>query len=196
MAAISLTNGLRAEYRDLFETCQVRPEYRDDVAWVVNRLCSHRAADYLWFEAFGFPWYYVGILHVMESGMDWSRHLHNGDPLTARTVHVPIGRPKDGEPPFTWRDSALDALNYRQPATWTDWTIAGLLYRFEAWNGFGYRLYHHIASPYLWSMSKHYRAGKYAADGMWDPTLESKQCGAAVMMRELVNRGEVVLPGV
>jgi len=35
-------------------------------------------------------------------------HLHNGDPLTARTVNVPKGRPKTGQPPFAWGISAKD----------------------------------------------------------------------------------------
>ncbi len=194
MAVVSLSPSLRAEYRELFDTCEIRPERASEVARITDKLCAGKHADYLWFESFGFPWYFVALLHQMESGMDFSRHLHNGDPLTARTIHVPIGRPVEGEPPFVWQDSALDALQIRRPDGWKDWTVAGLLYRLETWNGFGYRLYHRIFSPYLWSFSRHYRSGKYSADGVWDADLISKQCGAAVILRRLVNLGEIALP--
>ena len=44
-------------------------------------------------------------------------------------------------------------------------------------------------TPYLWSFSKLYEKGKYVADGRFDPEAVSKQCGAAVMIRALVDRG-------
>jgi len=34
----------------------------------------------------------------MECGLDFTRHLHNGDPLIARTVRAPAGRLVDGRP--------------------------------------------------------------------------------------------------
>ena len=58
----------------------------------------------------GVPWYVVGILHWLEAGGRFDTHLHNGDPLIARTTHVPVGRPPQGEPPFEWEVSAADAL--------------------------------------------------------------------------------------
>jgi lysozyme family protein len=41
----------------------------------------------------GIPWYVVAVIHNMEAGQNLRTHLHNGDSLTARTVHVPAGRP-------------------------------------------------------------------------------------------------------
>jgi hypothetical protein len=125
----------------------------------------------------------------MESSLDFRKHLHNGDPLTARTVHVPAGRPPDGEPPFTWEESAGDALRLRRIPRWDDWTVPGVLYQLEGYNGWGYRLYHpHVLSPYLWSYSGHYSSGKYVADGRWSDTAVSKQCGAAVIVRRMAER--------
>ena len=58
----------------------------------------------------GVPWWVIGLIHMMEAGQSFRCHLHNGDPLTARTVQVPAGRPKTGQPPFIWEESAADAL--------------------------------------------------------------------------------------
>jgi lysozyme family protein len=49
---------------------------------------------------------------------------------------------------------------------WQDWSLAGLLYRLEAYNGFGYRKHHpEVLTPYLWSFSST-TAGKYVQDGV------------------------------
>ena len=93
------------------------------------------------------PWWFVAVLHLMESSCDLRCHLHNGDPLTARTVNVPAGRPVAGSPPFAWAASATDALEMKgwlrdlvarlPPDGRPDWTLARTLWRLEAWNGWG-----------------------------------------------------------
>jgi hypothetical protein len=73
--------------------------------------------------------------------------------------------------------------------TWGDWSVAGTLYQLERYNGWGYRLYHRdVLSPYLWSYSCHYSCGKYVADGKWSATAVSKQIGAAVLLRRMLDR--------
>ena len=42
--------------------------------------------------------------------------------------------------------------------------MARILYRWEAYNGFGSRR-QGINTPYLWAFSNHYTKGKYVADG-------------------------------
>jgi hypothetical protein len=104
-------------------------------------------------------------------------------------VHVPAGRPKDGNPPFTWEASASDALSMRGLNKVKDWSLAGILYQIEGYNGWGYRLYHpHVLSPYLWSFSNQYTSGKYVEDGRWSDTAVSKQCGAAVLLRRMAEK--------
>jgi hypothetical protein len=101
---------------------------------------------------------------------------------------VPAGRPPTGNPPFTWEQSAEDALTMHNLGA--NWTVGGTLYQLERYNGFGYRLYHpQVLSPYLWGFSNHYSAGKYVADGTWSDTAVSNQCGAAVLLRRLAERG-------
>jgi hypothetical protein len=136
----------------------------------------------------------VALIHNLEARGDFTRHLHNGDPLTARTVQVPAGRPRSGSPPFTWEESAVDALEYDGLTRVTDWSIEHLAFLFEGFNGWGYRLYHpHVKSPYLWSYSNHYTQGKYVGDGQWSETAVSRQCGAMVLLKRLQDGGHVRL---
>ena len=94
------------------------------------------------------PWYVIAVIHNMECGLDFTKHLHNGDSLKRRTVNVPAGRPKIGQPPFTFEVSALDALEYDKLTEWDDWSIGGICYKLEGFNGWGYRA-RDINSPYL-----------------------------------------------
>jgi lysozyme family protein len=138
------------------------------------------------------PWFFVAAIHNMESGLRMDRHLHNGDPLTARTKQVPANRPPTGNPPFSWQESAVDALKLRKIDAVSTWNLERILYELEGYNGWGYRLYHqHVKSPYLWSFSNHYTRGKYVADGTWSDTARSQQCGAAVIIRRLEQRGDI-----
>jgi len=134
------------------------------------------------------PWYIVAVIHSMEGSLNFKTHLHNGDPLTARTVHVPKGRPK-GTPPFKWEDSAVDALEFDNMTGVQKWTLATALFKLEGFNGFGYRTKHpEVLTPYLWSFSNHYQKGKFVADGKFDPAAVSKQCGAAVILKALTSQ--------
>lgn len=190
MPTVSLTPALRGEYERLFDACSMRPTHAAAVNTAVDRIVAQRARYESVSTASGVPWPVIAVIHNMERSLSFAHHLHNGDPLTARTVQVPAGRPKTGSPPFTWEASAIDALGIRKLGASTDWSLAGTLYQLEGYNGWGYRLYHpHVRSPYLWSFSNHYTSGKYAADGIWSETLVSKQCGTAVLLRRLAERG-------
>ena len=191
-----LTAALRQEYQRLWESCLVRPAKLGVADGVAVKVAAHRHRYQTVAGPLGIPWYAVGLIHAMECGLDFGTHLHNGDPLAARTVHEPAGRPPTGNPPFTWEASAEDALSYAGFDAWKDWSVAGLLYKLEAYNGWGYRSHHpETLTPYLWSCSNHYGKGKYVADGTWSPTAVSQQVGAAVLLERLAARGVVTLDG-
>lgn len=194
MAKINYTNGLANEYIRLYRTCEAKPGKFDKIDKLVDTLISHRSRYENVADALSIPWYFIAAIHNMESSQNFSKHLHNGDPLTARTKHVPAGRPKKGKPPFTWEESAIDALKLRKLHKVKEWSLPRLLYKLEGYNGWGYRLYHtHVLSPYLWSFSNHYKGGKYIADGTWSDTATSRQCGAAVLIKRLEERNEITL---
>ncbi len=182
--------SLKAEYLAFFEACVPSPDKKQNIEHYMTNLDRGRATYEKVSAATGVPWFFIGITHGMEGGFNFTTHLHNGDPLGARTVHVPRGRPPFGSPPFAWHDSAIDALRFQQLDQEHDWSLARILFRFERFNGMGYRSLG-VPSPYLWSHSNLYTKGKFKADGQFDPDLVSKQTGAAVQLKELVRRGIV-----
>ena len=191
LRAAPAPDRLRAEYRRMFEACRVRPEFQGAVATNVGRLRQSRARYEKLSGDVQIPWYFVGIIHGLEASFSFMGHLHNGDVLTGRTRNVPRERPKVWLPPTDWEASAKDALDYDGFLGQSDWSLEMMLYRWEAYNGWGYRSTGRPPTPYLWSFSGHYSRGKFASDGRYDPQLRSQQCGAAVMLKELLTAGDV-----
>lgn len=183
--AIQLDGALLGEYEDLFGSCKLMPVRKAAVAATVKKILepTTRARYEALAGTTGVPWFVIAAIHSLESGGDFGRHLHNGDPLSARTVHWPKNRPL-ASPPFSWEQSAADALALSGLAGWDDWSLGGTLFKLEAYNGFGYRLHHpEVKTPYLWSFTNHYTKGKYAADRSFDPALVSQQPGVAALFR-------------
>lgn len=132
----------------------------------------------------------------MECSFDFSLHLHNGDPLSAKTVHEPSNRPP-GTPPFTWEASALDALKYDRATDIRVWDLPTIFWFFEQYNGWGYRTgagqntTPPQRSPYLYSGTMFYQKGKYTSDNHFDPDAVSEQVGCMAQLKELELRGLV-----
>lgn len=197
MPSLPFGKELAREYERLYEGAAIRPERLAQVRADAERLCGKDCwAKYQRVCSLtGVPAHVVAILHSLECGWSFAGHLHNGDPLSARTVHVPRGRPKTGEPPFAWEESAADALRIQDLDRWTDWSVAGTAYVLERYNGFGYRNRRPpVPSPYLWSCTTAYTAGKFVADGVWSDTAVSRQSGGMALLRALIASGRVVLP--
>ena len=185
--------ALREEYDRLFQSAIVSPAAVPAIEKIIAKMLPFREKyEYIsWHLQNKIPWYWIGCIHNMECGLR-EVHLHNGDPLTARTKQVPAGRPAEGEPPFLFEDSGVDALRLKKLDTWTDWSIAAMLFKLEEYNGWGYRMYHpETLSPYLWAGTNHYVKGKYVADGKWDPNAVSKQIGCAAILKQLKLTGRM-----
>jgi len=141
------------------------------------------------------PWYFIACAHYLECSFSFKKHLHNGDPLTNYTVRVPANRPKVGHaPPFTFEESAVDALKLMKLNEITNWNLPTVLRKLEAYNGFGYFKFHQINSPYLWSYSNQYTKGKYVSDGKFDSEAVSKQMGSAVILKRMEERALISIP--
>jgi lysozyme family protein len=183
---------LSDEYLSYFDSLALRDERRTSAEWYATMLRQSRRRYEGVSARTGVPWFFVGATHALEASFNFRGHLHNGDfPLSQRTRQVPAGRPSVWLPPSDWESSAVDAMRHMGFAGQSDWSLARTLYRLEAYNGFGYRRVG-VPTPYLWSFSNHYERGKFVADGRWSPTARSQQCGAAVMLKMLVNSGDVV----
>lgn len=183
---------LKDEYTALWAEMAIRSNKLAAVDAIVQKIVANKERYRTVEASTSVPWYVIAAIHSLEASLKFGRHLHNGDPLTARTVHVPAGRPPTGSPPFSWEESAVDALTFDGLTANTDWSIERIAYVFENFNGWGYRRHHpEVKSPYLWSFSNHYTSGKYVADGQWSPTAVSAQCGAMVILRRLDETGAI-----
>lgn len=198
---VELNDALRREYNDLFSKCATLP----DVARAVDRVAAIAIANRARYDvaaaATGVPWFVIAAIHNLECSQRFDQHLHNGDPLKAKTVNVPAGRP--AKFPCSWEESAIDALEFEGFDRWRDWSIAGTLFKLESYNGFGSRN-HGVHTPYLWSGSfadangdgrlqpgeaPIYVGGKYVRDRVWDANAKSQQIGAAVLLHHFASHG-------
>jgi uncharacterized protein (TIGR02594 family) len=186
------TGELAREYELLFAAGRIREERLRDVDAVVNKVAGNKTRYENVGNPLGIPWFVVGVIHSMECSCDFNSHLHNGDPLSNYTVHVPAGRPETGSPPFSWEASATDALTYKKFNVWTDWSLAGILYKLELYNGWGYRK-RGLVTPYIWSFSNLYVKGKFVEDGVFAPEAISKQVGAAVILKRMLGKSVLTL---
>lgn len=158
----------RARYIDVVQRCRARGSNMPDEAWV-----------------------FVAVIHNRESGMNFSTHLGQGDPLNKKTVHVPAGRG-----PFLGADAfergAVDALVDCAPHAAVankDWSISGMLTYLERYNGLKYANAGR-PSPYLWSGTTIYDpptgpGGKVVVDHGPIENVVDKQLGVAGLLLKL-----------
>lgn len=150
---------------------------------VAKRLVAAKERYQVVAQATGVPWFVIAVIHQRESSQNWKGSLAQGDPWDKVSVHVPAGRG-----PFTsWEAAAIDALVNCHPylARRKDWSLAGVLIALELYNGLGYAN-KGVPSPYLWAGTDQYKAGKYVADGKYDPNHVDKQLGCAAMLKSMM----------
>lgn len=178
----------RSGYASLWNKASVLADRRADTNALARRILDNRDKYKAVQTRTGVPWPMVGALHNRESGLSFAGHLHNGDSLRGYTHQVPAGRPRVGHgPPFTWIESAVDALTmpgHRLNAVKT-WSVERILYECERFNGWGYL--GKCNSPYLWSYTDQYHGGKYIADHVWSASAWDKQAGCAAVFKALID---------
>ena len=177
-------------YQTMFDNMIITPSHLWEVDAAVAKINAGKAAYQAISNITNVPWTVIGMIHYHESNCDFTKHLHNGDPLSARTVQVPAGHPVTGNPPFTFTQSAIDALQYNGLTAWKDWSVPGQLYILEGYNGYGYHSMN-INSPYLWSYTQYYTKGLYIKDHVFDANAVSKQAGVATILRRVMEKNNM-----
>ena len=192
MAGMKPSTGIQVTR---WKEATIKPGKVPEVAAIVARILKNMSRYEVVADASGVPAFIIACLHNMEASGDFTKHLHEGSPLTGRTKYVPKGRPLKGNPPFAWEESALDALKYDGLGE-VNWdSLEDLLDACEAYNGWGYQKFHpETPSPYLWAGTSVERPGKYVSDGVWDPKATSGQIGVACILKQLEKQGEIQLP--
>jgi lysozyme family protein len=186
-------DALRNDYATDWKRMIIRDNRREAVDAIARKLIRSKPRYQAVANSTGVPWFVIAVLHERESDADFSTHLHNGDPLRGRTYHVPAGRPPPpAKPPFTWEESAEDALIYDGLASIKDWPIERIAYACEGYNGWGYHN-RGMPSPYLWSFSSIYRSGKYVGDGEFSSSAVDQQCGVMPMLYAMAQLDQSVM---
>ena len=179
--------------RDLWDTVQIKDNYWGRAQRLIvqkinkNKFRYEEVEKLVWDQYLvSIPWQVIASIHAMEAGLSFEHNLHNGQAWNIKTTWVPKGR----GPFSSWEEAAMDALQLKKETFPDAWTIEKTLDFLEKYNGLGYRNYHpEVKTPYLWSGTNHYSTGKYIADGRWDPTAESKQLGAVLILKGLFYNG-------
>jgi lysozyme family protein len=192
---------LKDEYRKMFDGCEPDPKHLDELqGWVAKLSSKSSRKRYGDLEAATkVPWHVIAVIHYRECSANFMGHLHNGDPLAAKTVNVPSGRPDPWNPPPTpwnpvtaWQASGVDALSYDGLTNQSDWSLERTLFRLEGYNGFGTRN-HKVIPNYLWNFSKYPIRGGYSSDGRWKDDYKSSQCGAAMLVKLMNKQGLITV---
>ncbi len=158
------------EYVNYFWSARLRPESLEAIDAHNAIIIKAKSRLEKVSQKVGVPWYVIGVLWVAETGGSFDVHLINGDPLSARTVTVPAGRPAIWPPPQgegAWEFSAVDALNYEQFTNIDISKLGELLGKLERWNGFAYKA-RGMLSPYIWYGTDLYERGTYVRDHVFD----------------------------
>jgi lysozyme family protein len=189
--------ALKLEYAGLLASVQITKAKEVDST-------AHRLLGYLdrykpVSEATGIPIIWIASSFEREASSRFDRSPAQGDPWNKPSVNVPKGRG-----PFkSWEAAALDAykLNALDKVGAANWSWELACFYGELFNGFGYRDYRGIHSPYLWGGTNHQQKGKYTSDGKYDPDHFDAQLGTVAMMKRMVQlvpsldlRNEVVKP--
>lgn len=194
-AVVAMAGAHESLQEKRWQSATVAKHRQHEVSVIADRIVKYRARYEAVAARSKVPWYVISGLHNMEASGAFTKHLHEGSPLTGRTRWVPKGRPLTGKPPFTWEESASDALTYDRMGS-KNWSSLGdALSAVEGYNGWGYKKYHPATpTPYLWAATTVERPGKYVGDGKWSSTARSGQAGVAAIWKELEKRSIVQPP--
>lgn len=142
----------------------------------------------------GIPVAWIAASFEREATSNFSRSPAQGDPWDRVSTHVPKGR----GPFASWAAAARDAyhLNGLDRVGAANWTWALAYYYAEFFNGFGYRDFHRMRSPYVIGGTNLQTSGKYVADGVFDGATMDSQIGVLpLMMRMAELCPAVTVPG-
>lgn len=185
--------ALQAEYTQWLATAKVtRPQVVARGVDEIERVLPSYVATA---EETGIPAAWIAATDCRESDCNPRCGIGQGDPWNRVSTHVPRG-----EGPFASKAEAdrfylhYDKIDVLQGAT--AWSLPYACWDWEHWNGWGPRAHGRI-SGYLFScmdiydtprFGGHGLAGKYVADGVWDPDKVDPQPGTVAMYFELVRR--------
>lgn len=173
---------LKPEYSQLLSAMTIRKDRRDAVDHVAIKLLGNKARYQPVTAATGVPIVFIGPSFQREASSDFTKNPAQGWSLASISKIVPHNGPFR-----TWFDAALAAyhLNGLDKVGAGNWTWELICFYGELFNGFGYRDWHHMHSPYLWGGTNIQTVGKYTSDGKFDKDKMDEQLGIIPVARRM-----------
>jgi lysozyme family protein len=174
---------LKSEYSQLLTAMVVRPECRDLVDRTAEKLLGFKRRYEEVSSQDGVPIIFIATSFEREASSDFTRNPAQGWPLNSISRDIPHNGPFPD-----WRSAALAAyhLNGLDKVGAGKWTWELICFYGELFNGFGYRDYHHMHTPYLWGGTNVQTRGKYTTDRGFDATVMDEQLGTIPLARRMV----------
>ncbi len=179
-------------YNQVWNTMTIVPDRQKLIQEAAAEAIRNRARYEAVTAKTGVPWYIIAVIHYREASYNFKTHLHNGNPLSAKTYEVPAGRPP-GNPPFTWEYSAIDALTYDGLKKNRDWSPAMTMWVLERYNGTGY-LQKGRPSPYLLAGCQHYQGGLYVGDNRYSASAIDRRTGVMPLILAILKGSSTPSP--
>lgn len=174
---------LKPEYAQLLQMMKVRPERQALVDSTAKRLCGLMDRYTPVTKAIGVPEIFIATSFEREASSNFKLNPAQGWPLNSTSKWIPHNGPFR-----TWQDAAIAAykLNGLDKVGAGNWTWELICFYGEMFNGFGYRDYHRMHTPYLWAWTNIQAIGKYDSDGHFDPGHWDEQMGTIPVARRMV----------
>jgi lysozyme family protein len=174
---------LRPEYSQLISMMQVRADHATLVDRTAKRLLGNLEHYMPVTQAIGVPAIFIATSFEREASSNFKLNPAQGWPLTSRSKWIPYNGPFPN-----WVLAALAAyrLNGLDKVGAGNWTWELMCFYGEMFNGFGYRDFHSMHTPYLWAWSNIQQVGKYTSDGHFDVVHFDEQMGMIPVARRMV----------
>jgi lysozyme family protein len=184
--------GLTGLQADRWNKAGIRPNWQiavdKEVMFYLRNEERYKAIEKM--RGDGVPAPVIFCLHYRESSHSFGRHLHEGSSLLHRTRDEPKGRLPHPDPPYTFEQSAEDAIYVCDRLQGPFWRsdLTKSLDKIEGFNGYGYRRLG-VPSPYMYSGTTVYDGGKFIADHVFSRNAKDQQLGCVALLKRLKEKG-------
>lgn len=174
---------LKPEYSQLLSAMVVRDECKHHVDKVATQILGFRSRFDEVTKATGVPLIFSGPSFYREADLNFNLSPSQGDPWRRVSTHVPRGL----GPYPSWIAAAVAAYHREglDKIGAGNWIWELICFYGELFNGFGYRDWHHMHSPYLWGGTNIQSVGKYTSDGHFDEHHMDEQLGVIPIARRI-----------
>jgi lysozyme family protein len=171
---------------DMWQGAKLLPDKESQVRATVEAMQANKSRYDEVVRNTNVPWYFLAILHQLESGANFNIDLHSGAAL-APPANPPAANPPAGAPPATWETGARAVIETSGIKNVDFADIGKTLDFFERYNGLGYRR-RGAVSPFVWGCTDQYKSGRFIGSA-FSASAVSPQCGVAAYLLSMRSTG-------